>query len=146
MAKARTPAKFKAVVPILDIFRILAAEFASVEDHTVLQWIDLTTPMVSRKQFGNLYEQAVALLAAHRMKIAGCGEDQSAGEGGLQLGIGDTLRVSSYSEGETSISFNSSAASTLSDAELALTAYGMQYLSLRRMVIMPIRCSGEGRR
>ena len=76
MAKARTPAKFKAVVPILDIFRILAAEFASVEDPTVLQWIDLTTPMVSRKQFGNLYEQAVALLAAHRMKIAGCGEDQ----------------------------------------------------------------------
>ena len=43
MAKARTPAKFKAVVPILDIFRILAAEFASVEDPTVLQWIDLTT-------------------------------------------------------------------------------------------------------
>lgn len=145
MAKARTPARFKGITPILDVFRIVAAEFASVADNTVLQWIDLTAPMVSRKLFGVLYEQAVALLAAHRMKIAGCGEDQTAVEGGLQLGIGDTLRVSSYSEGETSISFNSTSVSTLADSELTLTAYGVQYLSLRRMVIMPIRCSGEGR-
>ena len=146
MTEAETSVKAETESPILGIFRILAAEFALVEDNTVLQWIDLTAPMVSRKLFGPLYEQAVAILTAHRMKIAGCGEEQSSEDGGLQLGIGDTLRVSSYSEGETSISFNSSAASTLSDSELTLTAYGMQYLSLRRMVIMPIRCSGEGRR
>lgn len=146
MTEAEISVKADTEAPILSIFRILAAEFASVEDNTVLQWIDLTVPMVSRKQFGTLYEQAVALLAAHRMKIAGCGEEQSSKDGDLQLGIGDTLRVSSYSEGETSISFNNSAAGTISDTEMTLTAYGMQYLSLRRMVIMPIRCSGEGRR
>ncbi len=146
MARARTPARFKGISPILDVFRLVAAEFASVEDTTVLQWIDLTTPMVSRKQFGPLYVQAMALLAAHRMKMAGCGECQSAGEGGLQLGIGDALRVSSYSEGETSVSFNNSASSTLLDADLTLTSYGMQYLSLRRLAIMPIRCSGEDKR
>lgn len=132
--------------PAFNVFRIIAPEFKAVDDDTVLQWIDLTTPMVSRKLFGNLYEQAVALLSAHRMKISGCGEDQTAGEGVLQLGIGDTLRVSSYSEGETSVSFNNSAVSTLSDSDLMLTAYGVQYLSMRRMVIMPIRCSGEGKR
>nr|WP_325295001.1 DUF4054 domain-containing protein [uncultured Oscillibacter sp.] len=143
MAKSRTPAKFKAVAPVLDVFRIVAPEFKVVEDNTVLQWLDLTAPMVGRKQFGPLYEQAVSLLAAHRMKIAGCGEEETAGDGGLQLGISDTLRVSSYSEGETSVSFNSSAATTQADSELTLTSYGMQYLSIRRMVIIPIRCSGE---
>ena len=144
MNEGGSQAEFEAA-SILKIFRILAGEFASVEDAAILQWMDLTRPMVSRKLFGNLYEQAVVLLTAHRMKIAGYGEEESDGENGLQLSVGDTLRVSSYSEGETSISFNSAASSTLPDSELTLTAYGMQYLSIRRMVIMPVRCSGEGR-
>lgn len=146
MAKARTPAKFKAVVPILDIFRILAAEFASVEDPTVLQWIDLTTPMVSRKQFGNLYEQAVALLAAHRMKVSGSFDETADGEGGGGMGgIAAGLRVASYSEGSTSVSFNNSVSMLEDEAELTLTAYGTQYRTLMRRVIVPIMSSGEAR-
>jgi len=54
------------------------------------------------------------------------------------------MRVASYSEGETSISFNSNMGQlTEKDAELALTKYGIQFLSLRRMRIMPITSAGE---
>ena len=89
--------------------------------------------------FGKLYEQALALLTAHRLKMSGYGDSQ--------LGtVGDSLRVGSYSEGETSIGFTvSQQTNLLADAELALTPYGLQFLSLRRLVIIPIRSAGETR-
>lgn len=131
---------------VLEVFRLMAAEYSFVDDDTVQQWAELTAPLVSRKQFGKLYEQGVALLAAHRMKMAGIGGGQTEeGGGGLQMGIADTLRVASYSEGSTSISFNSAVSTGAADAELALTEYGVQFMNLRRMVIIPIRCSGEVR-
>ena len=86
------------------------------------------------------------MLTAHRMKRAGVSGGQTeAGSSGLQMGIADTLRVASYSEGSTSISFNSAVSAGASDAELALTEYGVQFMNLRSMVIIPIRCSGEVR-
>ena len=121
----------------LQIFRLVANEFADVTDETVNQWIELTEPLISKKRFGKLYEQALALLTAHRLKLAGFGD--------TTLGtIGDSLRVGSYSEGETSVSFTvSQSTNLLADAELALTAYGLSYLTLRRLVIIPIRSAGE---
>ena len=72
--------------------------------------------------------------------IAGKGESPL-GELGA-VGIG--LTVGSVSEGGSSVSFGANAASMLTkDAELGLTTYGVQYLSLRRMVVVPIRCGGE---
>ncbi len=132
---------------ILNIFRIVAPAFKAIEDDTVSQWIQLTKPFVNRKLFGKLYEQALALLTAHRMQLANCGEEAESSEsgGGLQLSASDTLRVSSYSEGETSISFSNSVAATETNADLSLTSYGVQYLALQRMVVIPIRCSGEVR-
>ncbi len=131
---------------VLEVFRLMAAEYSFVDDDTVLQWAELTAPLVSQKRFGKLYEQGVALLTAHRMKMAGVSGGQTeAGSSGLQMGIADTLRVASYSEGSTSISFNSAVSAGASDAELALTEYGVQFMNLRSMVIIPIRCSGEVR-
>jgi len=131
--------------PILVIFRIIGVEFSNVADDIVCQWIDLTIPLVSRKRFAHLYYQAVALLTAHRMKMAGMGittEDPLADIG--QMGVGNLTRVASYSEGETSISFNQNLSQfTDKDAELALTIYGIQYLTLRNMRIMPIISAGE---
>lgn len=129
------------------VFRLVAPEFSGVDDETVCLWFNLTAPMVSRKQFGKLYDQAIALMAAHRMKLSGKYEDTAEDSGeGMQLGsIADTLRVSSYSEGGTSVSFNNSVSLLEKDADMALSTYGTQYLSLRRQVIIPIRCSGEAR-
>lgn len=145
--RTRKSAKVKAASSTLNVFRLVASEFDGVDSDTVCLWFDLTAPLVSRKLFGKLYDQAVALLAAHRMKLSGKYEDDTDGSGeGLQIGsIADTMRVSSYSEGSTSVSFNNSVSTLEKDADLALTTYGTQYLSLRRLVIIPIRCSGEVR-
>lgn len=123
----------------LEIFRMVATEFGDVKDEEVKKWLQLTAPMISRKRFGKLFDQAHALLTAHRMKMAGYG-DSSYGT------VGDTLRVGNFSEGETSIGFTTSQATNLlADGELALTPYGLEYLSLRRLVIIPIRSAGEAR-
>ena len=129
----------------MKVFRLLAAEFAGVLDDVVSSWLELTAPLVSRKRFGNLYDQALALLTAHRMKLSGA-FDAASEEGGSSIGsLADTLRVSSYTEGSTSISFNNSTSLAATDSELTLTGYGTQYLTLRRMVIMPITSAGEAR-
>lgn len=145
--RTRMSARVKAASSTLNVFRLVASEFDGVDSDTVCQWLDLTAPLISRKLFGKLYDQALALLAAHRMKLSGKYEDETEGGGeGLQIGsIADTMRVSSYSEGSTSVSFNNSVSTLEKDADLALTTYGTQYLSLRRLVIIPIRCSGEVR-
>lgn len=119
------------------IFRLMATEFADLNAETVESWMELTESIISRKVFGKLYDQALALLTAHRLKMAGYG-DSSYGT------VGDTLRIGSYSEGETSIGFTVNQGTNLMvDAELALTPYGLEYLSLRRLVVISVRSAGE---
>lgn len=129
---------------VLEIIRLIGDEFKDVDDGVVLKWIELTKPMVSEKLFGALYEQALAYLVCHKMKIAGKGMNP----------LGDTIgsigsmgfSIGSVSEGGTSVSFGANQSSNLaSDAELTLTAYGLQFLTMRRLMIIPIRCSGEQR-
>lgn len=121
----------------LQIFRLVATEFDLLADETIDNWIELTAPLISKRRFGKLYNQALALLTAHRLKMSGYG-DSTLGT------VGDTLRVGSYSEGETSVGYTVNQATNLMvDAELALTPYGLEYLSLRRLVVIPIRSAGE---
>lgn len=131
----------------LEIIRIVATEFSAVDKDTIQTWIDLTAPLVSRKRFGKVYEQALALLTAHRMKIAEVGSDKSTSDSELDElgGLGIGLKVASYSIGGESISFNNSAlTTTLSpDAELTQTVYGIQFITLRNLNIIPIINSGE---
>ena len=124
----------------IEVIRLIGVEFIGIEDDILEQWIEIVRPMVSRKQFGNLYEQALALLVCHKLKMAGLGENPL-GEMGS---IGTGFAVSSVSEGGSSISFGANQSSNLAvDAELGLTGYGVQFLQLRRIVIVPIHCSGE---
>lgn len=124
----------------IEIIRLVAPEFSEVDDTVISKWVEIVKPMVSQKRFGGLYEQALAYLVCHKLKMAGNGAN-SLGELGT-IGIG--FSIGSFSEGGTSVSFGAGQSSNLAtDAELALTAYGLQFLSLRRLVIIPIRCSGE---
>lgn len=50
------------------IFRLVATEFDVLNDETVEAWLNLTAPLISKKVFGKLYDQAIALLTAHRLK------------------------------------------------------------------------------
>lgn len=123
-----------------EIIRLTCSEFDSVPDELLDKWIEIARPFVSKKQFGKLYEQALAYLVCHKLVIAGKVENPLGDIGAIGMSFG----VSSVSEGGSSISFNTNQGSNLAkDAELALTKYGLQYLSIRRMVIVPIHCSGE---
>ncbi len=124
----------------IDIIRMVGTEFKDIDDDTLDMWLEIVRPMVSKKQFGKLYEQALAYLVCHKLKMAGYGENPLGNVGTIGVGFA----VGSVSEGGSSISFGANQSSNIvTDAELGLTAYGVQYLSLRRMVIVPIRCSGE---
>lgn len=124
----------------IEIIRMIGHEFADIENDTLDKWVELVKPMVSKKMFGDLYEQALAYLVCHKLKMAGHGENPLGDVNAFSVGFG----VGSVSEGGSSISFGANQSSNLAtDAELALTSYGLQFLSLRRMVIVPIHCSGE---
>ena len=84
-----------------------------------------------------MYPQALAYLAAHKMKMSGLGKTIGIGT------IGDTIGLSSVSEGETSVSFsNNQAGNMATDSEFGLTVYGMQYLNLRKRCIVTIVSAG----
>lgn len=124
----------------IEIVRLIGGEFSSVKDEDIGKWVEIVRPMVSRKQFGKLYEQAIAYLVCHKLKMAGNGENPLGKVGTIGIGFA----VGSVSEGGSSVSFGANQSSNLAkDAELALTVYGVQYLQLRRSVIVPIHCSRE---
>lgn len=133
----------------LEIFRMVATEFSSIPDEDVTDesgkvtqygiksFISLYADQISEKRFGASYQKALAYLTAHKLKMNGYG-DTGAGT------IADSLRVGSYSEGETSISYTTGQSTNLQvDAEYALTVYGLEFLTLRRNAIIPIVSAGE---
>ena len=123
----------------LEIFRMTATEFEETPDDVIEKWMELTKPLISESKFGNTYSLALALLVAHKLKMAGYG-DTSTGR------VDDALRVNSYSEGEVSISYSASQSGSISvDAEYTLTAYGLQFLGIRRSKIIPILSAGEAK-
>lgn len=136
----------------LEIFRLVAKEFSDMPDDDVVDpetgkttaygvksFIELYSDQISEKRFGSSYQKALAYLTAHKLKMNGYG-DTSSGN------IADSLRVGSYSEGETSISYTTGQQTNLQvDAEYALTVYGLEFLTLRRNAVIPIISAGEGR-
>ena len=73
------------------------------------------------------------------MKMSGLGKSIGASNGT----IGDTIGLSSVSEGETSVSFSNNQSGNIdTDSEFGLTVYGMQYLQLRKRCIITIISTG----
>lgn len=121
------------------IFRLVAPEFDQVTDDTLGTWLSLCKPLIRKRKFGALYDQALALLAAHRMKLSGKYEPE---ETAAIQSIANSGRVASYTEGQVSVSFNSSSTSGSSDATYELTSYGQQFIELRRSLVVPITIRG----
>ena len=138
----------------LKIFRMVATEFANIPDDDVTDpdtgeitayginsYLELYSDQISEKRFGSSYAKALAYLTAHKLKMSGYGNNEGTGN----IAIADSLRVGSYSEGETSISFTTNQQTNLQvDAEYALTVYGLEFLTLRRNAVVPIISAGEG--
>lgn len=114
---------------LLTLLRTIAPEFEELEDTVLQTWLDLTQPLVSKSAFGAAYEQAVAYLAAHRMKMAGLGTEGAFGN------IADRAGVVSYTEGATSVSFGNNTGVAGVESSLSLTTYGMEYLRLKQAII-----------
>ena len=114
---------------LLTLLRTIAPEFEELEDTVLQTWLDLTQPLVSKSAFGAAYEQAVAYLAAHRMKMAGLGAEGAFGN------IADRTGVVSYTEGATSVSFGNDTGVAGAESSLSLTTYGMEYLRLKQTII-----------
>lgn len=124
----------------IEMIRLVGEEFKDISDEELGKWVELVSPYVGKKQFSKFYEQALAYLTCHKLKMAGKGTNPL-GELGT-IGIG--FAVGSVSEGGSSISFGANQSSNIvTDAELGLTAYGVQFLTIRRLCIVPIHCSGE---
>lgn len=135
----------------LEIFRLVAAEFSDMPDEDVRDpdtgkivrygvnsFLKLYSDQISEKRFGSSYQKALAYLTAHKLKMNGYGDSENGK-------IADSLRVGSYSEGETSISYTTNQQTNLQvDGEYALTVYGLEFLTLRRNAIIPIVSAGEG--
>ena len=119
-----------------EVVRIIAPEFAVISDDTIDMWIELAKPFVSKKQFHKFYSQALAYMTAHMMKMSGNGENEYGT-------IADMIRLSSVSEGNTSISFNTGALNAQNvDGDLNLTPYGVNFVRLRKICAVPISCNG----
>ena len=135
----------------LEIFRLVATEFADMPDddvkdpetgkttqYGVKSFLQLYADQISEKRYGSSYQKALAYLTAHKLKMNGYGNCENGK-------ISDSLRVGSYSEGETSISYTTNQQTNLQvDAEYALTVYGLEFLTLRRNAVIPIISAGEG--
>ena len=111
----------------LETFRLLASEFANVDDAVVEQYIVLAELRISESKFGQLYTQALALLAAHMLK--GSEVNSSGGSSG-------TGAVKSEKTGDLQVEYGVQSKMSAGDLEYSKTAYGTQYLALRRQVIV----------
>ncbi len=124
----------------LDIIRKTMPEFEKVDDDTIKTFISLAEPLISKKRFGKLYEQALAYLSAHKMKLRGLGTSIGIGT------IGDTFgSFFCFRRRNIGVFFSSTQQSRLgeADGEYALTIYGTEYLNLRKRVAIPIVCGGR---
>ena len=131
----------------LRIFRIIGGEFSAIPDDDVTDesgtvygmntYLELYADQISAKRFGKSYTKALAYLTAHKLKMMDKGADDGFGS------MGAALRVASASEGETSVSFSSSISTADAESEYGLTIYGIEFLTLKRNVIIPIVSSGE---
>lgn len=125
---------------VVEMVRLISnGEFDGVSDAEIEQWDEFISPLVSKKQFGKLYDHAKALLICHKLTMAGM-NDSALGELGK---IGNSFVASSVSDGGSSISYANGGASgnIQMNAEYGFTVYGMQYLQLLRTVIVPINIS-----
>ena len=115
----------------LDTTTIIAAmpEFASIADATRDVYIALAMEEMDSTAWGELYNQGVAYLAAHKMLRMGVGSSGVIGGGAGAAGM-----VTAETAGKVSRSYGSAASAsvTLGEQEYTTTKYGMQYLALLR--------------
>lgn len=124
------------VSAILDVFRVVAPELDDVLNNDVTAMIVFVADMVSKKKFGPYYVRAVAYLAAHFIKLQDMAESDGSNSGSLTADGGITMEK----EGDLQRQYGASISGSSNDADILLkkTLYGRMFLTLRKMVIVPV--------
>lgn len=143
--------KIEGVRRVTAILKVIAPEYKEMPEEDLRVWVELAEPYISEGVYGKLYYQALAYLAAHKMALNAPVEEREE-ESSIPLSVKKTMNVASFSEGSTSVSFASPAASASgggssgsAEAEYRLTAYGLQFLAIQKQCIVPAMISGMKR-
>lgn len=118
---------------ILAIFRIVAPEFAEVEDVAVMLQIEFCKDFVSESKFGNFYGKVMAYYTAHMMKIYNVADENGSESGMLTAG-----GVVMEKEGDLQRQYSQAESSQSIDDMLKKTMYGRMFLQIRAMCIVPV--------
>lgn len=110
---------------VLDTVKAIApTQTTGMTDSAINVFIELAVERLGPCQWGDLYSQGVAYLAAHLLTITARG-----GSGG---GTGAAGPVQQEMAGRVMVSYANAAASGGSGSDLNSTPYGQEFLALRR--------------
>ena len=111
--------------------KALFPEFSAVNDVRIQALLDIANLSVSQKVWGSAYAPGMAYLVAHLLKRSGAAI-------GVSGGSSNAGTVSSEKVGELPRSYSAPGGSGSSgeDAFLSTTSYGMEYLRLRRQLLV----------
>jgi len=130
------------VADTIDVLKALGPQYSSEPDATLETFLELAAQELDAQAWGSVYQQAVVLLALHKLTMRDRGEQKASTVSG-----GSSGPVDSVSTGDLSISFGSStgfATSGVEVAALAQTSYGKQFLELRAKTITgPYMTTGD---
>lgn len=117
----------------VEIFRLLAPDLADAKEDMIIAMRKLCEPMLNKERFGDLYDQALAYLVAHRLAYINIIAESGAGSSSATAGS-----LASEKEGDLARSYNSSGAESSYVDNLDKTAYGIEYKRIRDMCIVTI--------
>jgi hypothetical protein len=106
----------------------IAPELESKDGQRLLDFIELAKLRIGKKVFGDRYDLAVALLAAHMATLSFRSED----------GNNNAGQITSEKEGELSRSYGQVAMSTDQDSAFLSTSYGQQFVQIRKESVMAV--------
>lgn len=116
----------------LSTLRLIAPEYASIADAVVEEWLGLAIASIAgADQWGGVYDQAVANLAAHLMARAGVGTTPAPGDGSANSGAITSVRTGDLAVGYGNVGGVGAGGAGLGDDDYTTTKYGMRYLALR---------------
>lgn len=109
--------------------QMLFPEFAAVNPTRIAAFIGMAQASVNAGVWGTSYDAGLSYLTAHLLKKSGPG-------GGVQGGTSTAGTVTQEKVGELSRSYSTVdlGPTSASDALLTTTAYGVEYLRLRRLI------------
>ena len=115
----------------VELFRLLAPDLADAKEDMIIAMRNLCEPMLNKERFGDLYDQALAYLVAHRLAYINVIAENGAGSSAATAGS-----LVSEKEGDLARSYSSSGGSYIDN--LDKTAYGMEFKRIRDMCIVSI--------